>query len=85
MAKKQSSTFEKIEAEVLREAGNYVKDKVKRKVMRIGEMSLAFLFAFVLIIIGLAQFIGSLVPYLDNGLNYMLLGVLFLLIGLLLR
>lgn len=85
MAKKQQSTFERIEAEVFREAGNYVKDKVRKKVYRIGEMSLAFLFAFVLIIIGLAQFIGSLVPYLDNGLNYMLLGALFLIIGLILK
>lgn len=88
MAKKKKNSegfFESVEAEILREAGEHIKEKIKKKAIRIGEMSLAFLFAFVLIIIGVAQFLGTLVPYLDNGLNYLLLGVLFLIIGLILK
>lgn len=85
MAKEKSSFFEKLEAEVVKEAGDYVKQKVKKKAIRIGEVSLSFLFAFVLIIIGLAQMLASFVPFLENGLNYLLLGVLFLLIGMMLK
>ncbi len=82
---KKKSFFEKLEAEIINDAGAYVKDKVTRKVIRVGEVSIAFLFAFILIIIGIAQLLEGFFPILENGLNYIVLGFLFFLIALILK
>lgn len=81
MSRKTESVFEKLEAEVVKEAGNYVKDKVRRKVMRIGEISILVIMGFILLSFGLATLIGSYFPMLDNGLNFLILGIALLLIG----
>lgn len=78
---KKEGVFEKLEAEVVREAGEYMKDKVKRKVLKVSEISLLVIIGFILISFGLATIIGSYFPLLDNGLNFLILGVALLLIG----
>ena len=84
MGKSDESFFEKVEGEVLREAGNYFKDKVKRKILKIGEISILVLLAMFLISFGLAHLIGYYIHFLGNGLSYIVLGLVFLLIGYLL-
>lgn len=81
MGKKESSVFERLEAEVVSEASDFVKEKVTKKIIKVGEVSVSFLLAFVLIIVGVAELIGSFVPVLAGGFNYLLMGVLFLVIG----
>lgn len=81
MAKEKKGIFETLEAEVVREAGAYVKDKVQRKILRISEISMLIILGFFLISFGLAQFIGAQYPILPQGASYMLLGIVFLLIS----
>ena len=83
--KKKKSFFEGVRDELLENAQDYMETKVKRKLIRVGEMSFAFLFAGVLLVIGIAELLASFVPYFDTGLNYLVLGILFLFIGLLLK
>jgi hypothetical protein len=89
MGKKKESLFEKVEAEVLEGAKSYaksyVKEKVTSKLVRVGEISVSFLLGFILLIIGIVQIVGHYFPVLDNGFNYLIFGVLFLLIGMMLK
>lgn len=85
MKMKKKSFFETVETEVLHEAQDYVRDKIAKRALKIGEMSSAFLLGFILLIIGVAEFLESAFPILDGGFNYLLLGVLFILVGMLLR
>ncbi len=80
MAKK-SGIFESLEAEVIHGAEEYVKDKVKRKAMKIGEISMFILLGFFLISIGLAYLIGYYFSFLNNGLNFLILGVVFVIVS----
>lgn len=59
----------------------YIKKNVTQKVVRYGEMSLAFLMGCILVLVGLAQFIASQISFLENGLNYIVLGSILLLIA----
>ena len=83
--KKKKSFMEALEGEVINEAGNYVKRKVTSRAVRIGEMSAAFLIGFVLLIIGVAELLPSVFPILEDGYNYIILGILFLIIGMVLK
>lgn len=86
MAKlKKQSVFEKVEAEVVGAAGNYIKEKVTRKLLKIGEFSILVFLAFVMISFGVATFIGSYYPQLNNGLNFILLGMFYLIVGFMIR
>ncbi len=87
MASKSSKkgVFEVIEAQVMREAGNFVKDKVKKKVLRIGEISILIILGFILISFGIANLLASFYPMLAQGYNYLLLGIIFLIISFVLR
>jgi len=81
MKKKNPSFFESIEGEVVREAGEYVKDKVKTKLLRIGEISILAILAFILISFGIATILENTFPILSGGFSFILLGVIFLLIS----
>ena len=84
MAVRKSSkkgVFETLEAQVVKEAGNFVRDKVKQKVLRIGEVSLLIIIGFILISFGVAQILASFYPMLSQGYSYLLLGIVFLIIS----
>lgn len=86
MAKKNSSgVFEKLEAEVVKNAGNYMKQNIKRRILKFSEMSLSFFLAFFFIFFGLSKLIGHYIPELATGWNFILLGISFLFIALLLK
>lgn len=84
MAKKKG-VFERLEAEVISETENYVKNKVKKNVIKFGEISVAFLVGFLLIVIGVVELIGVYFPSLSGGFNYLIIGVLFLIVAILLK
>lgn len=83
--KEKKSVFERLEAEVISETEDYIKEKVTKKVIKIGEVSVAFLVGFILVIVGIINLIGHFYPNLSYGYNYLLVGGLFLLIGVLLK
>ncbi len=81
----KKSFFERVEAEIVSGAENYVKEKVKKKLFKLGEVSLFIFLSFVLISFGLAFLIGKYFPTLNGGFNFLVLGVIFLLVGYLLN
>jgi hypothetical protein len=86
MAKKSShKSHESIETEILRDAGHFVRDTVKRKVLHIGEISVLILLGFILISFGLANLLAKYFDALAGGYNFILLGVLFLIVSYLIR
>lgn len=85
MKKKKHSFFETVEGEVVKEAGHYFRDRVKAKVLKWTEFSVLALLALIMISFGIANLIGSYVPELSNGLNFVLLGMVFLIMSLLVR
>lgn len=85
MAKKEKSFFQSLEAEVIKDAGDFVREKVKKKAIVIGEISILIILGFIMISFGLATFIANYFPILDNGLNYLILGVFFLIISFTLK
>lgn len=85
MTKKKESFFEKVEAEVVGAAGSYIKEKVTRKIIKLGEFSVLALLAMIMISIGIANLIGFYFPELNNGLNYIFLGMLFLISGFIIK
>jgi hypothetical protein len=84
MAQKKG-IFERITGEIVGKAEDYVVEKVKRRIIRIGEISIFLLLSFVMISFGLATLAGTYIPVLANGLNFMLLGVIYLFIAMLLK
>lgn len=84
MAKKKSA-FERLEGEIITETENYVKGRFKRNMLKLGEVSLAFLAGFLLITVGMVELIAVYFPILEGGFNYLLMGILFLLVGILLK
>ncbi len=85
MGKEKSSFIEKLEAEVVRSAENYVVDKVKKKIIRISEISVFVVLGLFLISFGLAMVVGYYFPVIDNGINFLIIGILFLMISFFLR
>ena len=85
VSKKKSSVFEKVEAEVMEAAEDYVKKKVVRRAVKLGEFSVLALLALILISVGIAQLIGFYYPQFDNGLNYLFLGFLMMIAGFIIR
>ena len=85
MAKKKKSIFEKVEAEVIDATKSYVENKIKKKVIKIGEFSVLILLAMILISIGLAEMLSFYFPQIPTGLNYMIIGVFLLIIGFLIK
>lgn len=85
MVKKEKSAFEKVEAQVVSAAGSYIKEKVTRKLLKLGEFSILVFLAFIMISFGIAIIMGNYFPQLNNGLNFILLGMIYLIIGFLIR
>lgn len=83
--KQKKSIFETLEAEVVKEAGAYVKDKVQKKILRISEISMLIVLGFFLISFGLATFIATQFPSLPEGISFILLGLGFLVISYVLK
>ena len=83
--KKKKDFFESLEGEVISTAQNYIEEKVKKKILKIGEFSILVFLALIMISIGLAYLIGTYFPDLNNGLNFILLGMVFLIMGFLIR
>ncbi len=83
--KKKRSFSEVIEAEVFRVAGDYVKEKVTRRLIKIGEVSVLIFMGFVLISFGLAQIMENYIPILDGGFGFMILGIVLFLLSATLR
>jgi hypothetical protein len=80
--------FEKIEAEVLSEAHdymNYKTNQVKRKAIRIGEISALVLLGFFLLSFGAAALLATYFPALSGGYSYVILGVVFVVISLMIK
>jgi len=77
--------FEKVEAQVVEAGSDYLNRKIKKKLFRLGEVSMFIFLSFVLISIGLAFLIGKYFPLVDSGLNFIILGIIFLLVGVLLN
>jgi len=73
--------FEKVEAEVVSATKSYVEEKVKKKAIKIGEVSVLVVLAMFLISFGLAQLLGFCFPIISNGLNFLILGVVYLAVG----
>lgn len=84
MAKKKT-LFDKIEEKGFEMAGDYIKEKVTKKIVRIGEMSVAFLLAAIFLAIGIVELTAHFLPVLQGGWNYLIFGVVFLLIALILK
>ena len=85
MVKEKRSFFEKFEAEAYNMAGEYIKDKVKNKVIRVSEMSIAFLLSAIFLSIAIVELTAKFFPVLDGGWNYLIYGMIFLIIGLFLK
>lgn len=86
MAKKKESSFldsifdfgqKKVNA-VIEE---YIQEKITKQLVRIGEVSIAFFFGVTFVIVGTAQFIAHQLSFLENGLNYIVLGSILLLVA----
>ena len=82
---KKKSFIETIEGEAIHEAEDYFKNKIRKRAIKISEMSASFLLGFILLIIGVAEFMSAQFPILEGGFNYLILGIIFILIGLILR
>lgn len=85
MTKKKSSFFESVEAEIIDQAKDIVKDKVKKKAIQIGEISALVILGAFLISIGIASLISLYFPQTAGGFNYIILGGLFLITGFLMK
>lgn len=83
MAREKKGVFEKVEAEVVSMAKEYACDKVKKKLIKFGEISALVVMAMFLISFGVAELVGFYFPVVANGLNYVILGVVFLVVGML--
>ncbi len=82
---KKSGVFEKLEAEIVRDAGDYVKDRVKRKAIKVGEISILIIIGFILISFGLSFLLGNFFPILASGYNFLIVGVIMLVLSSLIK
>ncbi len=85
MVKEKKGIFERVEAEVVSAAKSYASEKIKKNLIKFGEISALVVLAMFLISFGIADLIAFYVPALANGLSYVILGVLFLLVGMLMN
>lgn len=80
---KKKGFIDKVEAEVVSAVKSYAGDKVKKKLIKIGEVSALVVLAMFLVSFGLAELLGTYFSVLSNGLNFVILGTVFLIVGLL--
>ena len=83
--KKEKGIFEKVldfgAQKLENTVEQYVEEKITNKLVKIGEVSLAFLLGIICVIVGVAQFAASQIAFLENGLNYVLIGSILLLLA----
>lgn len=60
---------------------NYIQEKVTNKLIKVGEVSLAFLVGLLCVIVGITQFIAYQLSFLENGLNYIVMGSVLLFVA----
>lgn len=77
--------FEKVEAQVVGAAEDYVKEKVQKRLYRVGEFSILVVLGFFLVSLGIANLIAFYFPVLGNGLSYVIFGIILLLIAYFMR
>jgi len=82
---KKKGFFEKVEAEVVTQAKGFMGNKIKKKIIRYGEISILVLLSFVLISIGISTILANTFPILSGGYSYVLLGLVFLGISYILK
>lgn len=82
---KKETLLEKVEGEVIDETKSYVDRKIKRKAIRLGEISVLIVLSFIMLSIGISMILAKIYPVLDNGYSYILLGLTYLLIGYFLK
>ena len=85
MTKRKESPFERVEAEVMQGAQDYLKGSVWKRIKKYGEFSLLAFIGFILISMGLAEVLATFFPTLQGGFSYLVLGVLYLVIGFLIK
>ncbi len=73
--------FERVEAQVVGAAEDYVKEKVQKKVDRIKEYSILVFLGFFLIGYGVSTLMAFYFPILGNGISFMILGMILVLIA----
>jgi len=73
--------FQKIEDGVVNAAEDYVKEKVQKKIYRIGEFSILVVLGFFLIAFGISLLISYYFPVLKNGFSFVIMGLFLLLIA----
>lgn len=83
MVKEKKGFFERVESEVTNAVKTYAAEKIKKNLIKFGEISALVVVAIFLISFGVADLAAYYFPILANGLSYVLLGVLFLIIGML--
>lgn len=81
----KKNLFESVEAEIVDGAKNYVENKIKKKAIRFGEISILIVLSFILISVGLAQVLANMYPILLGGYSYILLGIFYLLVSYILK
>lgn len=77
----KSDFFERVTGEIVNEAGSYVKNKA----IKWGEFSILVMLSLIMISIGVAMLIGYYFPQINNGLNFVLLGMTFLVLSIFVR
>jgi uncharacterized membrane protein HdeD (DUF308 family) len=82
---KKKTLFDRVEEKGVEMARDYVKEKVTKKIIRIGEMSIAFLLAAIFLTIGIVELTAHFLPFLQGGWNYLIFGIFFLIIALILK
>ena len=59
----------------------FVEEKITKRLIKFGEVSIAFLLGFVLLLVGIAQYLAYVFSFLENGLNYIVLGTFLVLLA----
>jgi hypothetical protein len=81
MSKILNSIFKKIEKKFIVTGKEYVQNEIKKKIFRIGEISILLIIGILLIAFGIADYIEYKFPIVQNGIGTILFGLILLLIG----
>lgn len=83
MMEKKSKIINLIERQLINTTKDYVNAKIKKKILKVGEVSVLIILGFILISFGMSYLIGYYFPIIGNGLNFILFGIILLIMGLL--
>jgi hypothetical protein len=79
------SFFKKIEDEIVDEAEEFIKEKVEKKAIRIGELSVFAVTAYAMFVLGITHLLERFFPVLQGGYSYILMGGVFLIMFLIIN